>query len=718
MKRMSLAVIRKEVKTMRKSLRVICMILLIAMFVGLASGCTNKTEVKITVDNSPVGTELASIPVTVTVNGKDTPCRVEWQMLNETSDAYETASGVMENGKDYLAYVYYNAGATLGDENLNISVAGAELNHSEMVGEEILTVVRINLLEKGNLTIVCGNVIPCGSIGGTYCAVKLDGEKLPINYQWSVTYPAEPEATDEDNVFSYGKIYQLSIDFFPEEDFVLEKWPVRVNCGLGELTALEKTAAGYHAEITFDFGTHEENVSATSNLEIIVGSDQIGSPLSSIPVNVSLGGEKLTCRTEWSVMNDPAYGYVPTSGTLENGKDYIIYIYYVADITIEELVADSISVTGAELDHSEMAGEEILTVVRVNLLEKGNLTLTVGSHNIGMPIEHAYCVVKLDGEKLYSEYKWSILKGSTEEVVEENGNFEEGNCYQITIRFIPTDDFDPDDYAVRLNCEGGELLSMEADGAEYVAKIKFNYANDHVCTFVLNEEKPATNSCENSGEIFYLCLECGKEKVESVPAFGHNPDWSNASYISPKTCVQSGEEKAACRVCGKIFARTTDTVGEHDWKETDREDYCDQGMMVYYTCSVCGTTKSEKTESSHRWNESGREDLCDQGVTVYYTCGKCGASKNEVVAGSHNWVRIDHAGSCPYGIQLVLSCTKCGEIDTSQWIYPGEHSYSGAEYWNNHTHVFYCTECGEEAMENHITNNKGYCATCDHWIVN
>ncbi|MBR6561809.1 MAG: hypothetical protein IKK78_02250, partial [Oscillospiraceae bacterium] len=341
---------------------------------------------------------------------------------------------------------------------------------------------------------------------------------------------------------------------------------------------------------------------------------------------------------------------------------------------------------GAELDHSQMAGEEILTVVRVNLIEKGNLTLTVGSHYVGMPIEHAYSVVKLDGEKLYSEHSWSIRKGNSEEAADESGYFEEGKYYQIAIRFIPPDDFDPDDWAIRLNCEGGELISLEADGAEYVAKIGFNYTNGeppeqeepkHECNFVLNPNKPSTATCAEDGVIFYLCQTCGAEITEKAAA-----------------------------------------TGNHDWVEIDRMDLCDDGLTVSYSCSVCGQRDSEHFTSSHSWKETAREDLCDLGLTIYYTCEKCSATYNEVHASAHDWVKIDQAGYCPHGLQLVHKCTKCGEIDTSQWIYPGDHSFGAAEYWNNHTHVRYCVECGHDLFEDHVTDNRGYCAACDSYIVN
>lgn len=671
---------------MKKTLRTISLLLVLVMLASMLAGCTNKTEVVISVPGDQIGTELASIPVTVTVNGKPVDCRVEWQMLNETQDAYITASGVMENGNDYLAHVFYNAGAALGDENLDISVEGAELDYSEMAGEEIRTVVRINLLEKGNLTLVCGSVTLGAPIYNAYCAVKLDGENQPFNFQWTVTSGDETAPADANTVVEYGKVYELALEIYPEEGFNLNDWPVRVNCGKGDLVSIEQQGDVVYATIRYYYIKATVHEFFSPNVQIEVGSEQIGTALSEIPVTVQLFGENVPCRTEWSVMNDPADGYVPTSGTLEKGKDYLINVYYTADLTEEDLDADKIAVFGAELNHSEMAGEEILTVVRVNLLEKGNLTLTVGSHYVGMPIEHAYSVVKLDGEKLYSEHSWSIRKGNSEEAADESGYFEEGKYYQIAIRFIPPDDFDPDDWAIRLNCEGGELISLEADGAEYVAKIGFNYTNGeppeqeepkHECNFVLNPNKPSTATCAEAGVIFYLCQTCGAEKTETAAA-----------------------------------------TGNHAWVEIDRMDLCDDGLTVSYSCSVCGQRDSEHFTSSHSWKETAREDLCDLGLTIYYTCEKCSATYNEVHASAHDWVKIDQAGYCPHGLQLVHECTKCGEIDTSQWIYPGDHSFGAAEYWSNHTHVRYCVECGHDLFEDHVTDNRGYCAACDSYIIN
>ena len=55
---------------MKKTLRAVGLLLVLVMLASMLAGCTNKTEVVISVPGDQIGTELASIPVTVTVNGK------------------------------------------------------------------------------------------------------------------------------------------------------------------------------------------------------------------------------------------------------------------------------------------------------------------------------------------------------------------------------------------------------------------------------------------------------------------------------------------------------------------------------------------------------------------------------------------------------------------------------------------------------------------------
>ncbi|MBO5976278.1 MAG: hypothetical protein J6P94_03780, partial [Oscillospiraceae bacterium] len=614
-----------------------------------------------------------------TVNGKAVECRAEWSMLKDTMDGYSIPTDTLEEGNDYLVFVYYNAGTTADDENLNITVEGAQYDYSDTFGDEVMTAAHVNLMEEGNMVIVCSGVAP-GAPLNPYMVILKDGERVPFNYNWTVTDEEGTAPADASTIVEYGKAYDVHLEIFPREEFKLEDYSVSANCGDGVLSAVSQEGNVVYASLTYAFSMPFVYVKIFNGVNIHVASDQIGTPLSAVPVYVQHAGLDVPCHAQWQVLTDDAYA--PASGTLEAGKAYRVYVYYTAELTDDELAADMIHVSGGDLDHSERAGNEILSVVSVNLLEKGNLSLNVGNTYVGMPIDGAYCSVKLDGETLPSDFSWSILKGSDETAIDNSGFFEEGNYYQISIYFTPPAGFDPSNWGVRVNAAGGELISLENAGDRYLAKIGFDYGNEHVCKFVLDENKPATNTCTEDGEAFYVCPECGEEKTKAASATGHVFDWSNAEYTAPQNCMQYGVERASCTVCGAVETRNT----------------ADKGNQI--------------------WRETAREDLCDLGVTIYYICDSCGASYNDLQPGSHNWVRIDQAGSCPYGIQLVLSCTKCGKIDTSQWLPPKDHTFGGWSYWNNHTHVSHCIECGEEVSEGHRTDSRGYCAACGSWIVN
>ena len=345
-----------------------------------------------------------------------------------------------------------------------------------------------------------------------------------------------------------------------------------------------------------DAGTNPETVPVEENkiVTITVGAEA-GAALASIPVSVTVDGQEVACRTEWTMLNAAGDAYEAVQGNLENGKDYRLNIYYNAGASVDDTEFD-IQVTGAELSFSEMAGEEVKTVVRINLLEKGNLTIVSGSNMVGMPIEHAYCAVKLDGESLtITSYEWSILTDSGITAPAEGAVFEEGKYYQLHIYFIAPDGFDPDAWQIRSNCGEGTVQSIEAAGAEFVALVDFNYTGGekpeaHTCNFVLNKNKPSTATCEQDGVTYYICS-CGKEKTEAAKATGHLFDLVNETKPN---CTENGVAERKCRYCGKGMTVISSADGvTHDYQQVDKRGSCDEGLVVSYKCSRCDASKTE-----------------------------------------------------------------------------------------------------------------------------
>lgn len=107
--------------------------------------------------------------------------------------------------------------------------------------------------------------------------------------------------------------------------------------------------------------------------------------------------------------------------------------------------------------------------------------------------------------------------------------------------------------------EKGYTLHTCECGYEY----KDNYVNpEH--KFVLIEYKEST--CKNNGQEVYKCSECGEEKVDLIPALGHN--WGKWIEKIKPTCTEHGIEERKCSRCGKVESRNTKKLGHRftDWR--------------------------------------------------------------------------------------------------------------------------------------------------------
>ena len=223
-----------------------------AMLAGFCAGCGSQTEVVISVEADQIGMPLSSIPVSVTVNGKAVECRAEWSMLKDTMDGYSIPTDTLEEGNDYLVFIYYNAGTTADDENLNITVEGAQYDYSDTFGDEVMTAAHVNLMEEGNMVIVCSGVAPSAPLN-PYMVILKDGERVPFNYHWTGTDEEGTAPADAYTIVEYGKAYTLYLEIFPREEFKLEDYSVSANCGDGVLSSVSQEGNVVYATLTYVF---------------------------------------------------------------------------------------------------------------------------------------------------------------------------------------------------------------------------------------------------------------------------------------------------------------------------------------------------------------------------------------------------------------------------------------------------------------------------------
>ena len=468
------------------------------------------------------------------------------------------------------------------------------------------------------------------------------------------------------------------------------------------------------------------------NVEITVDNATDGTAMDSVGIHVVANGEVISCRTEWTKLNDAKDAYEPVQGTLENGNDYMLHLYYNVGADADKDTELNVNVTGAELNYSELVGEEVMTVVRINLLEKGKLTITSGNNMVGMPLAASYCAVKLNGENLtITQSFWNVRNKGAMEPMAEDAIFEDGKYYQQTIYFIGPDDFDPADQEVYANCHEGQIVKIEAAGAEFMVLIAFDYTNgeveeEHVCAFEVNPEKSSEATCTEDGETFYICSGCGAEKSEKVTASGHEIDWDHPVYVHDPNCTQKGEKAANCAHCDHQETQPIPADGKtHNFQQSGKTGNCETGLVITYKCSRCGAEKSETgAPASHApdWNNPLYENKpnCTQPGEKAANCVHCGAQVTETSPAdgmTHTFQQTGQEGTCTSGLYTHFKCIRCSK-EMHRITPAGDHTFGPAEYWNNFRCVRTCTICGEQSVSAHVTDSNAICKNCGTAIIN
>lgn len=200
----------------------------------------------------------------------------------------------------------------------------------------------------------------------------------------------------------------------------------------------------------------------------------------------------------------------------------------------------------------------------------------------------------------------------------------------------------------------------------------------------------------------------------------HN--WSNWTTKKAVTCTADGSEERTCSKCNEKEQRTATATG-HKWdsgKET--------GSNIAYTCTVCGSTKTEQLKGNHTYGEWKWEEYTfkhSSGGTYtshrkYRTCTKCGykevsGSDHICQKGSDNHtVTTVKAGTCTTKATMRSTCKVCGwyvEYEGSK----GKHTINTetrhltdyGTYTNElDTVVSECTSCGTKEVS--YTYGQGF----------
>ena len=143
-----------------------------------------------------------------------------------------------------------------------------------------------------------------------------------------------------------------------------------------------------------------------------------------------------------------------------------------------------------------------------------------------------------------------------------------------------------------------------------------------------------------------------------------------ADTVVDPTCTKQGYTHHACTVKGCTYAPVDDTyvaATDHTWVTQTYPASCTEQGTVFYKCSACGATRTEKIAALG--HDLSRCDLlpdatCTKPGRVVGTCARCGVKIDEVIpAKGHDYsyadVRTDP--TCTEPGHYKGTCPRCGK---------------------------------------------------------
>ena len=187
-----------------------------------------------------------------------------------------------------------------------------------------------------------------------------------------------------------------------------------------------------------------------------------------------------------------------------------------------------------------------------------------------------------------------------------------------------------------------------------------------------------------------------------------------ADTVVAPTCTKQGYTHHACTVKGCTYAPVDDTyvaATDHTWVKTQTfPASCTEQGTVFYKCSACGATRTEKIAALG--HDLSRCDLvpdatCTKPGRVVGTCARCGVQIDEVIpAKGHDYsyadVRTDP--TCTESGHYKGTCPRCGKDyndtipalghDWGEWVVTQEPTYTTTGY---RYHI--CARCNTRVGE-------------------
>lgn len=186
-----------------------------------------------------------------------------------------------------------------------------------------------------------------------------------------------------------------------------------------------------------------------------------------------------------------------------------------------------------------------------------------------------------------------------------------------------------------------------------------------------------------------------------------------ADTVVAPTCTKQGYTHHACTVKGCTYAPVDDTyvaATDHTWVTQTYPASCTEQGTVFYKCSACGATRTEKIAALG--HDLSRCDLfpatCTKPGRVVGTCARCGVQIDEVIPAKGHDYSYKSASSteptCTESGHYKGTCPTCGkdyddvipalDHDWGEWVVAQEPTYTTTGY---RYHI--CARCNARVGE-------------------
>ena len=143
-----------------------------------------------------------------------------------------------------------------------------------------------------------------------------------------------------------------------------------------------------------------------------------------------------------------------------------------------------------------------------------------------------------------------------------------------------------------------------------------------------------------------------------------------ADTVVDPTCTKQGYTHHACTVKGCTYAPVDDTyvaATDHTWVTQTYPASCTEQGTVFYKCSACGATRTEKIAALG--HDLSRCDLrpaatCTQPGRAVGTCARCGVQIDEVIPAKghdYSYAETSVAPTCTEPGHYKGTCPTCGK---------------------------------------------------------